>query len=100
MKEFGKERLKTVVSRDNNHQTPKKSHRRIVSTNPNEHIETQFSIIMRESHHTLITKATDEVKLFLETALILTQYFYRKSINLAFERFATLVVETITQILF
>jgi hypothetical protein len=48
----------------------------------------------------LIKKATEEVKLFLETCLILTSFFYRKSINLAFDRFATLVVEVITEILF
>ncbi|CDW77176.1 UNKNOWN [Stylonychia lemnae] len=48
----------------------------------------------------LIRNATEEVKLFLETSLVFTSYFYRKSINIAFDKFASAIIEVITKIVF
>lgn len=48
----------------------------------------------------LITIVTSEIKLFLETSLIITSYFYRKSLSVSFEKFAHSVIEIITKLIF
>lgn len=40
------------------------------------------------------------MKSFIETTLMVTQYFYRKSVSIGENKFATAVVEVVTTILF
>lgn len=42
----------------------------------------------------------NDVKGFLEAILLMTQYFYRKSINVAYEKFESQIMEIINSILF
>lgn len=44
--------------------------------------------------------AMEDVRSFLEAGLLITQYFYRKSINLGEEKFAFQIIEMLTQQLF
>ena len=48
----------------------------------------------------LIEFMIDDVKGFLEAILLMTQYFYRKSINIAYEKFESQIMEIIYSILF
>jgi len=43
---------------------------------------------------------TSEIKLYLESSLIITSYFYRKSLSIPFEKFAQSVIEIITKLIF
>lgn len=48
----------------------------------------------------LTKKAQEDIRQFLETALMITAYFYRKSINIGQDKFATKIAQTLTSILF